>query len=904
MSRLRKVAQIVALISVFFSVFHVSSVSAQANSRYFPETNQTVSGRFLEYWEDNGGLMQQGYPISPEMQEKSAIDGKTYTVQYFERAVFEKHPENPRPFDVLLSLLGVMRYQAKYPNGAPNQRANDEVGSVLFPETGKRVGGSFLVYFNQFGGVPQQGLPISDEFQERSDLDGKVRVVQYFERAVFEWNPSNTPPYNVLLAQLGTFAYKAQQQTIAAQVPLLEPALPGPLDPTKGQYSPMASGRYLIWSEGHVGGSHRQILSDFDIRALDMATNQQIIVTDAPGNQLSPSLDGSLVAWRNETTNCSGCPVDTVQAKDLATGKQYAIEATNANGNNAYIAEPVVAGRYVAGSALVDTVHEGVLAYNVDNDSTVIAYTSQLSANDSAIVGVQGSGRFLLWGEISYAEASPGNPVYPYSAYVYDMVTGKLTKIYSNPGTDSPLSTAPVFSLDGDRLVVADRAGNITLMDLVKGTQTDVPFTDDVFRVDMYGDRLLIWTNDLGTDISGLDLTRPEQGAVKLLETDPGVTGPNLPKYSVTVGGDWLVWSDHEFSAKLTKKKLDLRPPTPTQAPIVLPKPDKHRAYYLVAGYSSILIYWDCPVTSFASGQSPCRLRGFDRNFNTDIQGIPNLTPEQAVEVVLAPGGLLVWRWAGPPECAACPAPGIYALDLFNGKSYEVATGLISRYSVTAYGKNVAWIEKDQQSERIMHKNLDTGKITLYREVGTAPPTLSNLKLSDAFLVWNEQDTEHPEGQRSAIVVLNTQTGEMKSIFSYDWSSFTARSLRIALDVSRVVVKYGNSFFVLNLYTDERIELDGQQYVTWMELRDEVLLYGSVPFDPGPNGVPRGVGVYALHLSEPAKVYTIIPRHVTGAEDIVRTLSFISLVYSDRNAQQSRLKAIELPYALLNRGTP
>jgi hypothetical protein len=34
-------------------------------------------------------------------------------VQYFERAVFEHHPENAAPNDVLLSLLGTLRYEQK-----------------------------------------------------------------------------------------------------------------------------------------------------------------------------------------------------------------------------------------------------------------------------------------------------------------------------------------------------------------------------------------------------------------------------------------------------------------------------------------------------------------------------------------------------------------------------------------------------------------------------------------------------------------------------------------------------------------------------------------------------------------------------------------------------------------------
>ncbi|HVF98272.1 MAG TPA: hypothetical protein VND68_00405, partial [Chloroflexia bacterium] len=65
---------------------------AQAGSQTFPETGKTVKGRFLEYWQQNGGLPQQGFPITDELQEKSDTDGKTYQTQYFERAVFELHP--------------------------------------------------------------------------------------------------------------------------------------------------------------------------------------------------------------------------------------------------------------------------------------------------------------------------------------------------------------------------------------------------------------------------------------------------------------------------------------------------------------------------------------------------------------------------------------------------------------------------------------------------------------------------------------------------------------------------------------------------------------------------------------------------------------------------------------------
>ncbi len=211
---------VVALVMLILPGFASTASYAQAGSRYFPETGKTVKGRFLEYWTQHGGLAQQGYPISDEMQERSDTDGKTYTVQYFERAVFEYHPENRPPNDVLLSLLGVFLYKQKYLSAAPGQTPNTSPGSVLFPQTGKRLGGVFLQYWRTHGGLAQQGYPISDEFQEKSDLDGKIYRVQYFERAVFEYHPENAgTPYEVLLSQLGTFRYRAKyQQTPVAEV--------------------------------------------------------------------------------------------------------------------------------------------------------------------------------------------------------------------------------------------------------------------------------------------------------------------------------------------------------------------------------------------------------------------------------------------------------------------------------------------------------------------------------------------------------------------------------------------------------------------------------------------------------------------------------------------------------------
>src|SRR5687768_14729182 len=80
--------------------------AVRSDSRHFPETGHSVGGLFLDYWEQHGGVSQFGYPLSEEILERSDTDSRLYTVQYFERTVFEHHPENRgTSYEVLLSLL-------------------------------------------------------------------------------------------------------------------------------------------------------------------------------------------------------------------------------------------------------------------------------------------------------------------------------------------------------------------------------------------------------------------------------------------------------------------------------------------------------------------------------------------------------------------------------------------------------------------------------------------------------------------------------------------------------------------------------------------------------------------------------------------------------------------------------
>lgn len=91
--------------------------SASNGTRFFPETQHTLSGKFLMFWNKRGGLAVFGYPISEPIEEPSPTDGVVRVAQYFERARFEYHPEELGSFyqqeaqALGLNLLGLHEVQ-------------------------------------------------------------------------------------------------------------------------------------------------------------------------------------------------------------------------------------------------------------------------------------------------------------------------------------------------------------------------------------------------------------------------------------------------------------------------------------------------------------------------------------------------------------------------------------------------------------------------------------------------------------------------------------------------------------------------------------------------------------------------------------------------------------------------
>ena len=106
---------------------------------FFPETGHTLCEPFRSYWRRYGldlgtrgvaraeSIALFGLPISEPMMETNA-DGATVLTQWFERARFEYHPNNPPQYRVLLGLLGKELYGPYRPGAAS---VSGKVNAVL-----------------------------------------------------------------------------------------------------------------------------------------------------------------------------------------------------------------------------------------------------------------------------------------------------------------------------------------------------------------------------------------------------------------------------------------------------------------------------------------------------------------------------------------------------------------------------------------------------------------------------------------------------------------------------------------------------------------------------------------------------------------------------------------------------
>jgi hypothetical protein len=192
-------------------------------SRYFPETGHWVTGAFLEMYESvpNPEIVF-GYPITEAFDSRLSPNPSGTLIQYFEQVRFELHPENPTDLRVTTTLLGEYFFdQDEFQPSNQNQASPYACRSI--PEDGLPVCYAFLQYFDRHGGVAQFGYPLSELVTHAG------RMVQYFQRARFEWHPGNPPGMKVVLSDLGREYFYAVNEDFGLMQPDSDWVLANPL---------------------------------------------------------------------------------------------------------------------------------------------------------------------------------------------------------------------------------------------------------------------------------------------------------------------------------------------------------------------------------------------------------------------------------------------------------------------------------------------------------------------------------------------------------------------------------------------------------------------------------------------------------------------------------------------------
>lgn len=330
----------VLLVSIFG---FAPALPARAAQRCFVETNQCMDGRIAEFWDQNGGLAVFGFPIGP--LEQTTVDGKTFTVQRFERNRLELHPENKRPYDVLLGRLGADRLGQQGRDWFGFAKSGDTGGCRVFAETGHAVCGPILNAWRSNGlqidgkktvsegeSVALFGMPLSGLMTETLS-DGKQYQVQWFERARFELHPENAAPYDVLLGLLGNevTSVPAAPPTPAPRDPLYDVLTIGPMtssDPYQSRTlqmklnsfrfegasrldydTPKKGYTYLIVDMTVTNlGPSEQTIADYSFNVLD--SNGRVLDYEYMGRVRDCNLDATLLAG-GSTTGCMAFEVPT-----------------------------------------------------------------------------------------------------------------------------------------------------------------------------------------------------------------------------------------------------------------------------------------------------------------------------------------------------------------------------------------------------------------------------------------------------------------------------------------------------------------------------------------------------------------------------------------------------------------
>jgi predicted deacylase len=148
------------------------------------------------YWLAHGGEMLFGLPLEPA---RFTDDGLS---QMFSRAQLELHSARVDTPDLVQPApLGTAAHKARLFGEIAPAAADPSIAPLYFEQTGHRLHEAFREFWQRYGGGDVFGYPISEAFTATA-FDGRHRTLQYFERAVFAYDPADG---SVRLEPLGTW---------------------------------------------------------------------------------------------------------------------------------------------------------------------------------------------------------------------------------------------------------------------------------------------------------------------------------------------------------------------------------------------------------------------------------------------------------------------------------------------------------------------------------------------------------------------------------------------------------------------------------------------------------------------------------------------------------------------------
>jgi len=175
------------------------AATALPGARFFTSTRHNLSGPFLAFWQQYGGLATLGNPTTEPFVQDAHLS------QYLERALLQVVNGRvvPAPLGRVLTAGRVF---------APVPAFTSTAGRIYFAQTRHALSGSFLTYWKAHHGDVLLGAPISEVASEgNGDGTGRKYPTQWFVNGRLEYHPELAgTPYAVESGLVGVQAMRRQ----------------------------------------------------------------------------------------------------------------------------------------------------------------------------------------------------------------------------------------------------------------------------------------------------------------------------------------------------------------------------------------------------------------------------------------------------------------------------------------------------------------------------------------------------------------------------------------------------------------------------------------------------------------------------------------------------------------------